>query len=96
MWVQNYGNIADRFKISKHQVREIFVDETLLEIDGIDYWLWIAYEPNLKRCLMMHLSRERTLFVCYHFFKQLRSRYGRNLSLLMEQDGTMRLVDGLG
>ena len=76
-WVQKYGKVADRFKISKHQVREIFVDETLLQIDGIDYWLWIAYEPNLKRCLMMHLSRERTLFVCYHIFKQLRSRYGR-------------------
>lgn len=26
---------------------------------------------------MMHLSRERTIFVCYQFFKQLRNRYGR-------------------
>jgi putative transposase len=26
----------------------------------------------------MHLSRERTIFfVCYHFFKQLRTRFGR-------------------
>lgn len=29
----------------------------------------------------MHLSRERTLFVCYHFFSQLRKRYGRKLIL---------------
>jgi putative transposase len=26
---------------------------------------------------MMHLSKERTIFICYHFFKQLRTRYGR-------------------
>ena len=26
----------------------IFVDETLIQIDGKDYWLWITYEPSLK------------------------------------------------
>lgn len=39
----------------------------------------MAYEPTLNICLMMHLSRERTIFVCYHFYKQLRDRYGRKL-----------------
>jgi transposase-like protein len=43
-------------------IKEIFVDETLLRIDGQDYWLWIAYEPNLNTCLMMHLSQEKELF----------------------------------
>jgi putative transposase len=77
-WVQKYSGIADnRFRIDRRRVKEIFVDETLLQIDGKDYWLWIAYEPSLNYCLMMHLSRERTIFVCYHFFKQLRHRYGR-------------------
>src|SRR5919108_3723359 len=76
-WVQKYSDSADRFVTARHIVREIFVDETLLKINGQDYWLWIAYdEPNLKSCLMMHLSRERTIFVCYQFFKQLRNRYG--------------------
>jgi transposase-like protein len=56
--VQKYSNCADRFVIQKCKVKKIFVDETLLRIDGHDYWLWIAYEPNLKSCLMMHLSRE--------------------------------------
>lgn len=43
-------------------------------IDGQDdyYWLWIAYEPNLDSYLMMHLSLERTIFVCYQSFMQLR------------------------
>jgi putative transposase len=26
---------------------------------------------------MMHISRERTIFVCYQFFKELRKRFGR-------------------
>jgi putative transposase len=44
---------------------------------GLEYWLWVAYELNLEVCLMMHLSSEITILVCYQFFKQLRGRYGR-------------------
>ncbi|AIC14486.1 DDE-type integrase/transposase/recombinase [Nitrososphaera viennensis] len=76
-WVQKYSSLADRFRTDRRLVRAIFVDETLLQIDGHDYWLWIAYEPTIGTCLMMHLSRERTIFVCYQFFKQLQRRYGR-------------------
>jgi putative transposase len=78
-WVQKYSKLAaaDSFRIKRHAVKKIFVDETLLKVDGHKYWLWIAYEPSLDMCLMMHLSRERTIFVCYQFFKQLRDRYGR-------------------
>jgi len=77
-WVQKYADCVDGlFRTDRRPVRVIFVDETLLQIDGKDYWLWIAYEPALNTCLMMHLSRERTIFVCYQFFKQLRNRYGR-------------------
>ena len=76
-WVQKYSVCADRFQTDRRAVRVIFVDETLIQIDGQDYWLWVAYEPNLDACLAMHLSRERTLFVCYRFFRQLRDRYGR-------------------
>ena len=76
-WVQKYSRLADKFGTNRRLVKEIFVDETLLQVDGQNYWLWIAYEPNLDVCLMMHLSRERTIFVCYQFFKQLRTRFGR-------------------
>jgi putative transposase len=77
-WVQKYSDrVADRFRIDKHQVKQIFVDEALLKIDGQEHWLWIAYEPDLNKCLMMHLSRERTILVCYQFFMQLRRRFGR-------------------
>jgi len=76
-WVQKYSKLADRFNINKHLVKEILVDETMLKINGQDYWLWLAYEPNIRSCLMLHISRERTIFVCYQFFKHLRSKYGR-------------------
>ena len=78
-WVQRYSDLTDddRFSFGKRQVKQIFLDETLIQIDGRDYWLWVAYKYNLNTCLMMRLSRERTIFVCYHFFKQLRNRFGR-------------------
>jgi transposase-like protein len=57
----------------------------MLQIDGYDYWLWIASEPNLNVCLMMHFSGERTIcLVCYQFFKQLRDRYGRRKPILID------------
>jgi transposase-like protein len=43
-----------------HLVKEIFVDETLLRIDG----------QELKEIL------NSTILVCYQFFRQLRDRYG--------------------
>jgi transposase-like protein len=80
-WVQKYSKlVADRFRVDRRLIRWIFVDENLIKVDGQNYWLWIAYEPKLNTtCLMMlHLSRERTIFfVCYQFFKQLRTKFGR-------------------
>jgi len=59
IWVQKYSDCADRlFKMDKRLVKEIFVDEMLLRIGGHDYWLRIAYEPNLDVCLTMYLSLE--------------------------------------
>lgn len=52
-WIQKYAHCADRFRPNKRTVREIFVDETLFQIDGQDYWLWVAYEPNLDVCLFV-------------------------------------------
>jgi putative transposase len=95
-WVQKYSDCADRFVVEKCKVKRIFVDETLLRIDGQDYWLWIAYEPTLNRCLMMDLSRERTIFVCYRFFRQLRNiDMAENPYSQMVLDGTMMRVNGL-
>ena len=58
-------------------IKEIFVDETLIKINGQNWWLWIAYEPHINSCLSVHLSKERTIFICYQFFKQIREKYGK-------------------
>ena len=76
MCTEIFKILADRFVIGKRQVKKIFVDETLLKINGQHYWLWLAYEPNLHTCLLFHLSTERTIFVCYQFFKLIRTRFG--------------------
>ncbi len=57
-WVQRYSKLVaaeDRLsRIKIHAVKKIvFAEETLLKVDGIEYWLWIAYEPKLNSCLMM-------------------------------------------
>jgi transposase-like protein len=62
-WVQKYSDRADRFITHRSMIKEIFIDETLLKIDGQDYWLWIAYEPNLKSCVMMHIYQEKGQFL---------------------------------
>ena len=41
-WVQKYSDRIGRFVTDRHLIRDIFVDETLLKIDGQDYWLWLA------------------------------------------------------
>jgi transposase-like protein len=36
-WIQKYSKYADKFKVDRHLVKEIFVDETLVKIDGQNY-----------------------------------------------------------
>lgn len=59
-------------------MKQIFVEEILIKVNGQDAWLWVAYEPNLHVCLLFRLPAERTIFVCRHLFKQLRNRYRNN------------------
>ena len=89
--------LIDRFGTARQLVREIFVDETLLKIDGQDYWLWIAYEPNLKTCLMMHLSREgRFLCVINSSDSSGIDMAAENPYSQMVLDGTIMLVNDSG
>ena len=60
--MQKHAEVVDRFRINKNHVKMIFVDETLIQIDGKDYWLWIAYEPNIDLYLMVHMSQEKELY----------------------------------
>ena len=61
--MQKHADVVDQFKVNKNQVKMIFVDEILIQIDGQNYWLWIAYEPNIHSSLLFHISRERMIFL---------------------------------
>jgi len=67
--------VVDRRR-EKSKVRCIMIDETMITIKGEVYWLWIAYEPYIRRYLLMNISKERTLAACYNFIKELRRLYG--------------------
>lgn len=28
--------------LDRHGIRQILIDETLVEVDGLGYWLWLA------------------------------------------------------
>ena len=76
----SFSKRADKFRADKRSIKVIFVvDETRIKINSRDHWLGIAYEPNIHSCLLFHLSKERTIFVCYQFFKEIRSRYGNKV-----------------
>jgi len=53
---------------------------SMITVNGEVYWLWVAYEPYIKRYLLMHIYKERTLTVCYNFIK-LRGLYGNRYTL---------------
>jgi transposase-like protein len=98
-WVQRYADCADKYRTDRRLVSVIFVDdETLLQIDGRDYWLWIAYEPAIDSCLMMmHLSLVRGRYSCVLSFLQAVARqvYGRKpIFTDIELDGTMMRLGG--
>jgi transposase-like protein len=40
-WVQKYSRITEKFVIGTQTVKKIFIDETLLKINGQqDYYYW--------------------------------------------------------
>ena len=82
-WVQKYAKLIDRFVVigRRRRIKEIFVDETLLKVDGQNYWLWLASLWWTKSTCLFAISsvswEERTIFVCYQFFRQIRrTRFG--------------------
>ena len=60
-----YSNLSDRIKTDRHHsLKAVFVDETMIQIDGQDFLLWTAYEPNLLSYLVMIIYQEKGLFLC--------------------------------
>jgi transposase-like protein len=81
-WVQRFAPLAKKFRTDRRRVREIIIDETLFRFRGMEYRLWIAYEPHIDGRLMLHLSVERAIMVCYLILKgsseEVRSQTSRD------------------
>jgi transposase-like protein len=63
--------------------KDILDSLKMFDIDIKDevYWLWIVYEPYTKKYLLMNISKERTLLVCYNFIKRLKKLYGSRYTI---------------
>jgi hypothetical protein len=63
-WMQKHADVVNRFRVNKNQAKMVFVDERLIQIDGKkDYWLSIAYEPDMDLCFDDDEYILRTIFV---------------------------------
>jgi putative transposase len=76
-WVQRLAPICDGFRVERRLVRSIFVDETMIRIRGRQAWVWVAYEPRLRRFLSFRVSYNQSELDAILFLKELRGRYGR-------------------
>ena len=54
---------------------------SMITIKGGVYWLWVAYEPYIKKYLLMHISKERTVLTCYNLIKELKKLYGSKYTI---------------
>jgi putative transposase len=73
--------VIDRRREKKRIKCIMIIDETMITIKGEVYWLWIAYEPYINKYLLMNISRERSILVCYNFIKKLRRLYGSKYTI---------------
>ena len=76
-WVQRLAPFCDRFDLDGRRVRRVFVDETMIRVRGRQAWVWVAYEPEMKRFLAFRTSYNQSGLDAYIFLKELISRYGR-------------------
>jgi len=53
-WVQRLGPILGSIGADPREVHRIFVDETMVNLGGTPAWIWVAFEPDLHRCMPIH------------------------------------------
>jgi putative transposase len=73
--------VIDRRRREKKRIRRVMIDETMITVKGEVYWLWIAYEPYIKKYLLMNISKDRSMLVCYNFIKKLKKLYGSKYTI---------------
>ena len=57
-------------------ISAFIIDETVIQIENHNYWLWIAIEPIHKSVLGIYISEERNMLVAENFLNSLVDKYG--------------------
>ncbi|ELZ43334.1 IS240-type transposase (ISH102) [Halorubrum coriense DSM 10284] len=84
--VHNWVHKADLQPESGRCPNHIAVDETVIQLDGEQYWLYAAVDPNSNDLLHTTLETTRTNVIADQFFAELREKH--------DVDDAIVLVDG--
>ena len=75
-WIQPFGS---SHIYNKHRkISAFIIDETIIQIGGQHFWLWICIEPIHRSVLGIYISDERNMFVAENFIRSLVSKYGKH------------------
>ena len=84
--VHNWVHKADLQPESGRSPDQVAVDETVIQIDDEQYWLYAAVDPHSNDLLHTKLEPTRTNAISHAFFAELREKH--------DVDNAVFLVDG--
>ena len=74
-WIQWF----DSLQIYRRKRASAFIiDETIIQIENNNYWLWICIEPIDKFILGIYISKEKNMFIAENFIHSLIDKYGKH------------------
>ena len=74
-WIQRFGSLQ---MYKRKRVAAFIIDETIIQIGGRHFWLWICIELIHSSVLGIHISEERNMLVAEKFIRSLVEKYGRH------------------
>ncbi|SMP18299.1 IS6 family transposase [Halobellus salinus] len=84
--VHNWVHKADLQPESGRNPDHVAVDETVIQLNSKQYWLYIAVDPETNELLHRTLEPTTNKVIAHRFFAELREKH--------DVDGAMLLIDG--
>ena len=86
--VHNWVHKADLQPESGRSPDHVAVDETVIRIDGEQYWLYAAVDPDSNELLHTKLESTRTNALAEMFFGELREKHDVDDAVFLVDDAT--------
>jgi len=86
--VHNWVHKADLQPESDRSPDHVAVDETVIRIDGEQYWLYAAVDPDSNKLLHTKLEPTRTNALAEIFFRELREKHDVDDAVFLVDDAT--------